>query len=216
MEAIARINNVQIEILDDVIVVRGRREDVERVLQIIEQIEQQSLQFKPEIELYHLKHIDSFALNDMITQVYTAAFTRQGLVTIVPLQRPNAVLLIGRKENIPSIVELISKLDLPAPTDAEFKIFRLQNMSAIDAERTVRGFFVTRPPTVQDLRPGLGTRALVIADYRSNSLLVQAAPRDMIEVTKLIQSLDVPESTITYEVRVFKLRNSIAETLAPV
>src|SRR5439155_8667682 len=128
MEAIARINNVQIEILDDVIVVRGRREDVERVLQIIEQIEQQSLQFKPDIELYHLKHIDSFALNDMITQVYTAAFTRQGLVTIVPLQRPNAVLLIGRKENIPSIVELISKLDLPAPTDAVFKIFRLQNM----------------------------------------------------------------------------------------
>lgn len=217
MEAIARINNVQIEILDDVIVVRGRREDVDRVLQIIEQIEQQSVQFKPEIEIYYLKHVDSDALTTLITgQIYALAFARQGQVTLVPLQRPNAILLIGRKENLPSMIELISKLDQPAPTDAEFKIFRLQNMSAIDAERTVRQFFVTRPPTVQDLRPGLGTRALVIADYRSNSLLVQAAPRDMIEVTKLIQSLDVPESTITYEVRVFKLRNSIAETLAPV
>jgi type II secretory pathway component GspD/PulD (secretin) len=216
MEAIARINNVQIEILDDVIVVRGRREDVDRVLQIIEQIEQQSLQFKPGIEIFYLKHVDSTALSDMINQVYAAAFARQGTVTIVPLQRPNAVLLIGRKENIPSIIELISKLDQPAPTDGEFKIFRLQNMSSIDAERTVRGFFVTRPPSVQDLRPGLGTRALVIADYRSNSLIVQAAPRDLVEVAKLIESLDVPESTITNEVRVFKLRNSIAETLGPV
>lgn len=216
MEAIARINNVQIEILDDVIVVRGRREDVERVMQIIEQIERQSIQFKPEIEIYYLKHVDSTALTDMINQVYAAAFSRQGTVTIQPLQRPNAVLLIGRKENIPSLIELISKLDQPAPTDGEFKIFRLQNMSAIDAERTIRQFFVTRPPTVTDFRPGLGTRALVIADYRSNSLLVQAAPRDMVEIVTLIEKLDVPDSTISYEVRVFKLRNSIAETLAPV
>jgi type II secretion system protein D len=216
MEAIARINNVQIEILDDVIVVRGRKEDVDRVLQIIEQIEQQSLQFKPEIEIFYLKHIDSTALSAMIDQVYTAAFSRQGQVTYVALQRPNAILLIGRKENIPSLIELISKLDQPGPTDGEFKIFRLQNMSSIDAERTIRTFFVTRPPTVTDFRPGLGTRALVIADYRSNSLLVQAAPRDMLEITRLISELDVSNSTVGYEVKVFKLRNSIAETLAPV
>jgi general secretion pathway protein D len=214
MEAIARINNVQIEILDDVIVVRGRREDVDRVLEIIAQIEQQSLQFKPEIELHYLKHIDSTALSEMINQVYAAAFARQGTVTVVPLQRPNAVLLIGRKENIPSIIELIAKLDLPAPTEGEFKIFHLQHMSAIDAERTVRGFFVSRPPTDQTLRQGLGTRALVIADYRSNSLIVQAAPRDLLEVTRLVESLDVPESTASYEIKVFKLRNSIATTLA--
>src|SRR5439155_13821186 len=137
MEAIARINNVQIEILDDVIVVRGRKEDVDRVLQIIEQIEQQSLQFKPQIEIFYLKHIDSTALTDMINQVYAAAFARLGTVTIQPLQRPNAVLLIGRKENIPSLIELISKLDVPAPTDGERRIFHLENMSAIDAERTI-------------------------------------------------------------------------------
>jgi type II secretion system protein D len=216
MEAIARINNVQIEILEDVIVVRGRKEDVDRVLQIIEQIELQSLQFKPEIEIYYLKHTDSTALSDMVNTVYNSAFGRFGVVTVTPLQRPNAILLIGRKENIPALIELISKLDVPAPTEGEFKIFRLQNMSAIDGERTVRAFFINRPPTDTAYRAGLGTRALVIADYRSNSLLVQAAPRDMIEITKVIESLDVPTSTITYEVRVFKLRNSIAETLGPV
>lgn len=216
MEAIARINNVQIEILEDVIVVRGRKEDVDRVLQIIEQIENQSVQFKPEIEIFYLKHIDSTALSDMITQVYNSAFGRLGVVTVTPLQRPNAVLLIGRKENIPAIIELISKLDVPAPTEGEFKIFRLQNMSAIDAERTIRTFFVNRPPTDTALRPGLGTRAIVIADYRTNSLIVQAAPRDMIEVSKLLSELDLPSSTVNYEVRVFKLRNAIAETLGPV
>jgi type II secretion system protein D len=216
MEAIARINNVQIEILDDVIVVRGRREDVERVLQIIEQIEQQSTQFRPEIEVVYLKHANSAAVSEMIQLVYTAAFSRMGQVTIQPLQRPNALLLIGRKENIPSIIELISKLDQPAPTEGDFRVFRLQNMSAIDAERTIRGFFIERPPQTQDLRTGMGTRALVIADYRTNSLLVQAAPRDMIEIAKLLETLDSPESSTKYEVRIYKLRNAIAATLAPI
>jgi type II secretion system protein D len=216
IEAIARINNVRIEILEDVVVISGRREDVERVARIIEQIEQQSVQFRPDVEIYHLKHVDSVALTDMINQVYATAFARQGLVTVVPLQRPNAVMLIGRKENIPAIVELIAKLDQPAPTEGEFKVIRLEYMSAIDAERTIRNFFIERPPTVTNFRPGLGTRALVIADYRTNSLLVQAAPRDLLEIIGLVERLDVPDSQITYEVRTFKLRNAIAETLAPI
>ena len=46
----AGISNVQIEILDDVIIVSGRKEDVEKVLQIIEEIERQSLETRPEVE----------------------------------------------------------------------------------------------------------------------------------------------------------------------
>jgi type II secretion system protein D len=216
VEALARINNVQIEVLDDVVVIKGRREDVERVQQIIEQIERQSLEFRPQVEIYHLKHVDSQALSDMLAQVYTAAFARQGQVTIVPLQRPNALVLIGRKEAIPPVIEVIAKLDQPAPADGELKIFRLQHMSAIDAERTIRTFFVTRPPTDTTLRTGLGTRALVVAEFRTNSLIVQAAPRDMLEIVRLIESLDVPDSGSTNEIRVFKLRNAIADTLAPI
>lgn len=216
IEALARISNVQIEVLDDVVVIKGRREDVERVQQIIEQIERQSIEFRPQVEIYHLKHVDSGALSEMLGQVYTAAFARQGQVTIVPLQRPNALVLIGRKEAIPPVIEVIAKLDQPAPADGEFKIFRLQHMSAIDAERTIRTFFVTRPPTDTTLRTGLGTRALVVAEFRTNSLIVQAAPRDMLEITRLIESLDVPDSGSTNEIRIFKLRNAIADTLAPI
>jgi general secretion pathway protein D len=216
LEQLARINNVQIEILDDVVVVRGRKEDVDRVLAIIAQIEQQSVQFRPELEVFHLKHVDSAAMAQMITDVYSAAFGRLGTVTTFPLQRPNALLLIGRKENIPAVVELIVKLDQPAPTDGEFRIFRLEHMSSIDAERTIRTFFTARPPQDTTLRTGLGTRAVVIADYRTNSLLVQAAPRDMLEIANLLQTLDVVDASATSEVRIFKLRNAIAATLAPI
>jgi type II secretion system protein D len=215
-EAIARIGNVQIEILDDVVIVRGRAQDVERVMQIIEQIEAQSLQFKPEVEIYHLKHVNGEALSTMIAQVYATVFARQGTVTIVPLVKPNALMLIGRKENIPAVIELIQKLDQPTPNDAEFKVYPLKYISAIDAERVVRQFFVDRPGTTTNLRPGLGTRVLAIAEYRANVLMVQASPRDMLEVDHLIQSLDVGDSQVKNELRIFKLRNAVATDLAPV
>jgi type II secretion system protein D len=124
-------------------------------------------------------------------------------------------LLVGRKENIPAIVELIQKLDRPSPPDSRLKVFYLKHMSAIDMERTLRGFFIQRPPTVQDLPSGLGTRVKVIAEFRANAIIVQAAPRDLAEVAQIIAKLDVDQTPSGHEVRVFKLRNSSAEQLAP-
>jgi general secretion pathway protein D len=206
---------VTIDIVGDVIVVRGRKEDVEKVLKIIEEIERQSLETRPEVELYLLKHVDSTALNDILTTITTTALSYQGPVTITPLQRPNALLLVGRKENIPAVVELIQKLDRPAPSDAQLKIFSLKYISAIDVERTLRQFFVVRPPQDQAVRSGMGTRVLVIAEFRANAVIVQAAPRDMAEVIRIIEKLDADNSESKAEVRVFKLRNSNAEQLAP-
>ncbi|HZN32337.1 MAG TPA: secretin N-terminal domain-containing protein [Pirellulaceae bacterium] len=210
--------NVQIEILDDIVIVRGRREDVEKVMQLIEQIEQQSIEFRPEVEIYYLKNIDSQQLNLVIEQVYATVFARQGLVTRVPLVDPNAILLIGRKENIPAVVELIDKLDKPLPPTSQFKVFLLKYMSCIDAERTVKQFF-SADPMASNLpvpRNGTGIRPYVIAEFRANALIVQAGPRDMAEVERLIASLDIDTTPAPGEVRVFKLKNSLAETLAPV
>jgi type II secretion system protein D len=206
--------NVTIEIVGDVLVIRGPREDVERVLKIIEEIERQSIETRPEVELYLLKHVDATALSEVLTAINTAALSYQGTVTVQPLKRPNAVLLVGRKENIPAVVELIQKLDRPTTPDTQIKVIQLKNMSAIDAERFVRNFFVEDPGRTTTLRTNLGTRVLSIADFRSNSLIVQASPRDLAEVTALLTKLDSTDGARN-EIRVFKLRNSLAEQLAP-
>lgn len=206
--------NVTIEIVGDVLVIRGPKADVERVLKIIEEIERQSIETRPEVELYQLKHVDATALNEVLTAINTSALSYQGAVTIQPLKRPNALLLVGRKENIPAVVELIQKLDRPTVPDTQIKVIQLKNMSSIDAERFVRNFFVERPGTGTDVRTGLGTRVLTIADFRSNSLIIQASPRDLAEVTQLLAKLDSADGARN-EIRVFKLRNSLAEQLAP-
>ena len=84
----------------------------------------------------------------------------------------NALLLIGRKEAIAGVMELVEKLDQPLDNEKLIRVFRLQNASAVDAEETVRGFFTDRPGTGEDLRPAIGPRVRVLADYRTNSLIV--------------------------------------------
>ena len=64
-------------------------------------------------------------------------------------------------------------------------------MSAIDAERTIRQFFVDRPGQTTNIRTGLDVQVQVIAEFRANSLIVQASPRDMLEIARLVESLDV-------------------------
>ncbi|MEX2558909.1 MAG: secretin N-terminal domain-containing protein, partial [Pirellulales bacterium] len=63
---------------------------------------------------------------------------------------------------------------------------------------------------------GLAPRVAVTADFRTNSLIVQASPRDLVEVARLIQGLDTISSDAVNELRVFRLRNALAEELAPV
>jgi general secretion pathway protein D len=214
-----KIGPVDIQYIEglDIFVIRGKKRDVERVQALIARIEAESEKTRPEVEIYRMEHVDDQAMATMINQIYTPALgARQGAVTVVPLVKPNALILIGRRTAIDAVIELIKKLDQPVAPDATLRIFKLKYLSAIDAETKLRIFFTDRPGTGSTLRPGLGTRALIIADYRSNSLIVQASPRDMEEADQILQKLDEDIGSVKMEVKIFRLKNTIAEELIQV
>ena len=213
------IGDTQIEFVPELgtIIIKGAKRDVQRVMDVIKEIEAQSEITKPEVEVVQLQHADSNAVATLLDQLYEDVLSaRQGAVSITSLDAPNALLLIGRGEAIKSLLELIQKIDQPIPESDRMKIFRLQNASALDAEQIIRDFFSDRPGSGDDLRPGLGNRVRVLGDYRTNSLIVSASPRDMEEVTRLIGELDVQNITSKNQIKVFPLNNALAEDLAPV
>ncbi|MFM7073732.1 MAG: secretin N-terminal domain-containing protein, partial [Planctomycetota bacterium] len=250
------IGNVQIEFLEglDVIVVRGKKKDVERVSKIIQEIEQLTLETKPQVQIYPLTHTNSKALADLLLQVYNQVLqSRQGQVSITGLVKPNALLLIGRTEAVATVVELIQKLDQPVEPNATLKVLRLKHMGAAEAETTIRTFFGQQPigggagGNAAGGAPGggfgaggggqgggqggipggaqaggaaagtnLATRLVIVADVRTSSLIIQASPRDMLEVEKLLEQIDVEEGQATSELRIFKLANTLAQDMANV
>jgi len=211
------IGPVQVEILPgtDILVIRGHERDVQKVVELIEQIEQISKEEKPLIRVYHLLHVDSRSLATLLNQLYEDIYSaRQGSVSITALVKPNAVLLIGRQESVDTVVDLIKRLDRPVPPSTQFRVFRLKNTAAETAQETIEEFFADRYQDEEE--GGLATRVQVAADFRTNSLLVWASPRDLAEVAAIIARMDAPENETVNEVRIFKLKNSLAEDLAPV
>ncbi len=215
-EGAGLIGSVQIEMLEDLnmIVIKGHKRDVQQVLELIQEIEDMSVETEPTVTVHHLVHVNCEALATLVSELYSEVFSpRQGEVSITALVKPNALLLIGRPESVETVVSLTKRLDRPVPPESQFKVFRLSHAAAGTAQQTIEEFFQS---SEGDQLAALGTRVHVLADVRSNSLIVRASPRDMLEVGRMITEIDTREATAVNDLRVFQLKNSLAEDLEPI
>jgi type II secretion system protein D len=217
---------VQVEYVEglDVIVIRGAERDVQRVMEIINRIEELSVTTVPAIEIYELKNVDSVQLATLLNQLYTQVLAaRVGTVSITALGKPNALLLVGRTENVRMAIDLVKRLDQPVAPFGRFEVFTLQNASATEAKTIVDGFLgqaegqAEAPPPPAGAAPAAATatlapRALVVADPRTNALIVSASPRDLAEIAALINRIDAPG--VSAAMKVYTVRNGDAESLA--
>ena len=102
--------DVEIEILPDLdaIILRGRDRQVKELQKLIDEIERLSAQTEPAIEVYYLRHVGDEAMAGIIKQMNEDFLGgRQGRVTILPLVKPNALLLVGWGEAVKAAKELI-------------------------------------------------------------------------------------------------------------
>jgi type II secretion system protein D len=205
------IGPVQIEWLEglDVLIIRGHERDVQRVAELIQEIERLSAEIVPVIQIHQLRHVNCEPLITVLTQIYQQVYQpRLGSVLILALVKPNAILVAGRQESVQAVIDLAQQLDRPVRPETQFRIFRLRHAPADQVAQTVSSFY--------EDRAGLGTRVRVSTDFRSNSLIVEASPRDMAEVSELVAQLDTSHAEAQSEIRVFKLKNTLATELATI
>ncbi len=224
-EAGGLLGPVQIEYVEglDVIVLRGSERDVQRVMQIINQIEQLSQVTVPAVEVHQLRNVDSEAMGNLLSHVYgQVLLPKFGDVSITPLVRPNSLLIIGRTENVQTVISLVQKLDQPVAPTSQFQAFPLKNASAADAKTMLDSYLgqeedqQNQPGQPTDQAPSLAPRAMIVADYRTNSLIVNASPRDLAEIAALVERIDAASAAAVDQVRVFPLNHAIAADLEEV
>ena len=208
--ALPQLEGIEIEALPelDAIILRGRDRDVEELAEIIRQLETLSRETRPAIEIIRLRFAQSGRIAEIIDETQESLVgNRQGRAQVVPLGKPNAMLLIGWGEAVSALKELIGKLDQPVEAETQFDVFRLKYATAATVQQAIEGFFAGRPE-------GMGPSIQSTVDGRTNSLVVHAAPRDMTEVARLIERLDSADSRSVQRTRVFPIRNSIAADVA--
>lgn len=208
-------SNVSVESLDELglLILRGNEKDVEAVMQIIDAIEKQSAGTTPEVHLRVLADVDSSAMADLLNGVYEAVQsieTRPGRddkrVSVIPVVRPNAVLIVAPSVELPAILDLVDNLDKPVDPATELRVYRLKFATASRAVETLTEFY--------EERGGLGTRVRASADSRTNSVIVQARPNDLAEVDRLLARIDRADGGSVSRMQLFPLRNAVATELA--
>ncbi len=203
------LEDLEVQMLPDldVIILRGRDQDVEQLTKIIRELERLSAETKPRIYIYALAHTLGESMAEIITQVQPDLVGgRQGRVSVTPLVKPNALLLIGWGEAVESMIELINKLDQPVSPESQFSVFPLEHAAATVAQQTITQFFAQRT--------GLGPLVRTAVDVRTNTLIVYASPRDMAEVARLVKELDVPASGAVNRAQIIRINNALAADIA--
>jgi type II secretion system protein D len=195
-----------------ILILRGGQSDVEAVMKVIREIERLSAVATPSLHFLPLQYVNSESFATLVNEVYKAlasARTTEGggkqLIQVFPLAKPNAVLVLAPEADMPAVMKLANQLDQPVNPELEFQVFHLRYGYAATVARSVSEFY--KSPKA------LGTSVNVFADPRTNSIIVQARPRDLSEVGRLIEKLDAPTASQA-TIKVFPLSNGDATSIA--
>jgi general secretion pathway protein D len=187
----------------DLLILRGRDPDVEELTRIIQEIERLSAETAPEIDVVYLQNVQGEALEELVTEVLQdLTGPLQGRVSITPLIKPNALLLIGWGEAVNAAKKLIARLDESVEPQTQMQLFALKHAAATQVAETVQDFL--------NNRGGLAPNVTVTADTRTNTLIVNAAPRDLLEVERLVERLDAKTSESVNQAKIITLKNALA------
>jgi len=208
--SLPQLEGVEVETLPDLdaIILRGRDQDLDQLAEIIRELEQLSQKTQPAIEIVELQFTSSQKVANLIEQTQESLIgNRQGRATVTPLGKPNALLLLGWGDAVSALKELIAKVDQPINPETQFNLYRLRHATAATLQDTIQDFFANRDG---ELTPSIE----LTVDPRTNSLIVHAAPRDMLEITRLVDRLDTVEGEVVLRTRVFPIQNSLAIDIA--
>ncbi len=206
--------DVVIQSIDDLnlIILRGNEADIEQVMQLINAIDQLAQGTQPAIDLLMLENVNSEALAELLQDVYDKLNEQREEgdratppIHIIPVVQPNAILIVAPEAAIPSIQELAIALDQPADPKSEVTVFRIKHAVASQVVTLLEDFY--------EERGGLGTRARAIADVRTNSVIIQARPRELAEIELLIKKIDTSPKA-SHQAIVIELKHAAAEELA--
>ncbi|MCA9242329.1 MAG: hypothetical protein KDA32_00130 [Phycisphaerales bacterium] len=127
----------------------------------------------------------------------------RGDVVVTPIDS-RQVMITGDRRDIDFVKQMLALME-QASSAGDIRVFKLKNTTAAAIEpiitTAITEFIGTRTDT-----PDRGDRFSVIAESRSNSLIVTASERNMPWIEALIQRLDV-DSQIGFTTRVYAVQN---------
>ena len=176
-----------------ILILSDRAANVQRILALLHTLDQAG---PNHVRIVHLRHASAGA----VAQTLTALFPSQGGYGGIPFQviadpATHSLLITGAPARQKQVLALIAKLDAPA-TVRTTQVVYLRYAKAQTLVTELQGIVHRLAPgpsgSPLGATGGAGTEPVgILADARTNALLLTAPPGEMLSIDKLIAKLDV-------------------------
>ena len=170
-----------------------------------------------------VEHSSGLSGDEMVTQVIE--ITNVSAAQLVPILRPlipqqghlaayaptNVLIVSDRADNVRRLIRIINRIDVATASDIE--VFPLKHASATELVRILET--LRRQEKRAEPKGGIGDGPVLVADERTNSILISGDKADRLSIRAIVSHLDTPLET-TGNTHVVYLHYAQAEDLVPV
>lgn len=225
------------------IIISGYGSSVERISRIIEELDRPG--FEERLEVIPIRHAKSKDIAELIEKIIKDGeddksanrFARsrfnksdggkmENLKLVAPDERTNSIIVVGNKQGITRINELVKQLDYPLdPADAggvyvyyvkHGEAKKIAETLAGIAEESSKAAEKTAQKKSDDKTPGqfeapkvqkpiFGGNVVIKADENTNSLIVTASKQDFKVVKNLLAKIDIPKDQVFVEAIIMEM-----------
>ncbi len=202
------------------LIVSGRPEQLQLAEVVIGQLDQPASALKFPIRFIQLEYADASRVGDIIKKLFVqrlesaqateagkVAIARETLFLTVDI-RSNSLIVSASEENFEEIEVISRQLDSkPAKLFDQVRIVKCGRLSALDMKEKIDELWL-RKAALRQVGELLDDTPILVADERSNSLIIASSVEDFDEINRLIKRLEV--QPLIEGTRIFKL--SFADT----
>lgn len=201
----------------NVLIISDRAENVERMVEIIHRIDQQS---QGEVEVFPLQHASATEVVRILNSLYKsqpgqAAAPGGSAPVLVADERTNSVLLGGDRSDRLRLRAVITHLDTPLERGGNTHVVYLKYAKAEDLVEVLTGVSTNIEEEQKKGQQGGGVQSStsIQADQASNSLVITAPPDVFRSLQSVIRQLDVRRAQVLVEAVIAELNADKASEL---
>ncbi|MCH7700861.1 MAG: hypothetical protein IID37_04165, partial [Planctomycetes bacterium] len=222
-EALAYEFNVSADPRTNILFVAGRPAQVAMAQSLVAELDVPANTLKFPMQLLFLgENLDATRVSEIVRQLFDqrlkslqdrnagpSAIEREQIFLAVDI-RSNSLILAASKENYAEIAQMARELDVaPDALIDQIRIITCTNTSAADLDSKIEQLWERR---AQLRGPGAQSldRPVIIADARSNSLVIASSPEDYQEILRLVATLEAQPLSPIAGIRLLTLEHNDA------
>jgi len=206
----------------NVLIVTGRAEQLVLVESVVNKVDVPAMELKHPLALITLEQLDATRVATIIEKLWEqrveamnatktgeAAIAREKVFISVDL-RSNSLIVAGNDENVAEIARIVGTLDAaPDRFNDQIRLINCKQTSAGDLKTKIDELW-QRKAELRGEAEQPQDLPVIVADQRSNSLIIASSPEDFAEIQRLVATLESQPLAPIAEIRLLELENNDA------